>query len=1351
MIKQYSIFPACRFWCGLVFIIMPLLAKGQLSNDNAFNTTDRGFGFGDGFNGLVSAVQLQADGKVLVGGMFTSYSGAPRRGIARLKGNDKGLDSLFQVGTGFGGGFPGKIAVQPDGHILVVGSFTDYNGTPANHIVRLNPDGSIDNSFSLGGVGPEPTSFPLVAVEVLSNGKIMVAGNFSTFNGVDRGLVVRLNSNGTLDLSFDAGSGGLAAGSNLRDMAIQSDGKVLVGGSFMNSFNDSTLLGPLPKLLIRLKSTGGFDPLFIPPVDFSSSNGVKSISLTTSGGIFIGGNFRVLWQNGVYNQNISLLLPSGLVDQSFKSPFLDPAKVLNKVLVQGNKVIVAGDFTAINTFKRGRIGRLSADGSVDAQFAPDSAANGIVFAVAVVPTDGKIIVGGDFNRFDQRARYGIAKISALGIFDDPFTFNSGADRPVRALVVQPDGKALIAGEFGYFNWNYSNGIVRLLPNGQHDPTFSPGFGVNGVVMAMAIQPDGKILVAGKFDSYNNIRRNGIIRLLSDGSFDQSFNAGLATNETIYAVKIQKDGKILLGGDFSTFGNQSSSGIIRLHPNGLKDNDFFVGSGFNAPVRAIALMQDSIIMVGGDFTTVQGIGRKGIVRLRNNGMISGFNAGSGISSLGTVRAIFIQKNNQIIIGGNFSSYNGIARNNIARINPNGVLDNSFDALSIINGTVFDIHVDSVSKKVTAVGDFQGNKAIGRNHIVRMKTTGARDATSGSGSGASAPISSVEETASGDLLIGGLFTDFDGEGRNRVARLNDSLVTTTTWNGLAWDFGAPDSSLHAVVEGSFNMPGFLCVDMIINSGVNFRPTTEVTVLGNCESNTSNIEGKIVLSSPDEAQLFEGTAQHLTIDNPLGVSLNGSAFVKGTLKLEQGILNTMGQSFTMVSNETATSRIAKVESGAGILGDVTVQRYVPGGQKGWRFMGPPVTGQSQADWSDDFTILESSFFLHNESGTLNSGDQVNGWEYLPGSPAAGLTLGTGYRAYLMESFFNGSSTFDNTGPIQSGDFVFPVSFSATGYGGGGWNLIANPFVCEVDWHSFSKTSIDGQIHVWNGTQYGSYSQGSEIGVNGGDRYIPSCQGFFVHASAASPALIVTEDAKPVVAQNNSFLRAAVVDHPDVIRLTLRGPAGDKDETAIRLMPQTTENFDAFFDADKLPNESLSLFSMSGDGRKTSIQARPYVDGSDIFLGYSVKMEGNYSIQLHLGEGVLDGRTWYLRDNEYGYIYSLPADYNLNFAVSGGILESNSRFSLLGVTNTTTIKKSNEESSIVVFPNPAKGYFHLLNTENVKSVSIFDLNGKQIQAPQQVDLNQIRMSTAHLPKGFYLVKIMTPDAVLTRKILVE
>jgi hypothetical protein len=96
----------------------------------------------------------------------------------------------------------------------------------------------------------------------------------------------------------------------------------------------------------------------------SVAAGVKSISLTTSGGIFIGGNFQVLWQNGIYNQNISLLLPSGLVDQSFKSPFLDPSKILNKVLVQGNKVIVAGDFTAINTVKRGRIGRLSADGSV---------------------------------------------------------------------------------------------------------------------------------------------------------------------------------------------------------------------------------------------------------------------------------------------------------------------------------------------------------------------------------------------------------------------------------------------------------------------------------------------------------------------------------------------------------------------------------------------------------------------------------------------------------------------------------------------------------------------------------------------------------------------------------------------------------------------------------------------------------------------------------------------------------------------------------------------------------------------------------------------------------------------------
>ena len=92
-----------------------------------------------------------------------------------------------------------------------------------------------------------------------------------------------------------------------------------------------------------------------------------------------------------------------------------------------------------------------------------------------------------------------------------------------------------------------------------------------------------------------------------------------------------------------------------------------------------------------------------------------------------------------------------------------------------------------------------------------------------------------------------------------------------------------------------------------------------------------------------------------------------------------------------------------------------------------------------------------------------------------------------------------------------------------------------------------------------------------------------------------------------------------------------------------------------------------------------------------------------------------------------------------------------MLGITNTADINKPNQNSSVVVFPNPAKGYFHLLNTENVKSVSIFDLNGKQIQVPQQVDLNQIRMSTAHLPKGFYMVKVMTPDAVLTRKILVE
>jgi len=579
---------------------------------------------------------------------------------------------------------------------------------------------------------------------------------------------------------------------------------------------------------------------------------------------------------------------------------------------------------------------------------------------------------------------------------------------------------------------------------------------------------------------------------------------------------------------------------------------------------------------------------------------------------------------------------------------------------------------------------------------------------------------------------------------------AVITTTIWNGTSWSSGLPDESQHAVINGYYNNSGFTCMDLTINSGFAFHPSSDVFSLGNVKSNSTLITGRVVMNSPDVSQTVEGTFSNLSIENPFGVVLSAPVRMRGTLKLNLGVLNTNGKSLTLNSNSSGTARISKIESGAGIVGNVTIERFVPGGTKGWHFMAPAVIGQNQSDWVDNFAMQPNSVFLHNEGGTLNLDDQINGWEYPPGAPNANLTLGRGYRVFLNQNFFNGSATFDNTGPIKTGNHSFNVSFSPAGYGGGGWNLIANPYPCEIDWHSFSKTAIGGQVHLWNQSQYASYSEGAGIGVNGGTRYIPSSQGFFVRSSSANPALSITEDAKPENPMTTNYFKIST-DPEDVARITLRKTGGEKDETAIRWMPQSTVNFDNFYDADKLPNDVLSVYSMTNDGRRTSIQVRPYLDGDPIDIGYGVKEEGNYTLQIHLGNDVVDGKTWFLKDNEFGSIYTLTQDYSLNFQVVGGVLQSNWRFSLIGTNNVVSTTTSLSAKGLIVFPNPSTEMVSIGNAANVKMIVVSDLTGKDLFSIQNSGLNTLQIPTSKLVSGVYFLNVQTETGFERTKFVKE
>lgn len=195
-----------------------------------------GGGVDGSFTGLdderVTCIAVQDDGQILIGGdsFSTSYNTVSRNRIARLD-TDGTLDMSFDPGTGFDYAVS-VIVVQSDHKILVGGSFNSYNGTTKNNIIRLNDDGSIDSSFN-SGTG---ANYGVYDIAIQGDGKILIVGDFTMYNGTTRNRIARLNTDGTLDATFDPGSG---PNNTAYAVSIQSGGQIVIGGSF-TQYNGTT-------------------------------------------------------------------------------------------------------------------------------------------------------------------------------------------------------------------------------------------------------------------------------------------------------------------------------------------------------------------------------------------------------------------------------------------------------------------------------------------------------------------------------------------------------------------------------------------------------------------------------------------------------------------------------------------------------------------------------------------------------------------------------------------------------------------------------------------------------------------------------------------------------------------------------------------------------------------------------------------------------------------------------------------------------------------------------------------------------------------------------------------------------
>ncbi len=191
---------------------------------------------------------------------------------------------------------------------------------------------------------------------------------------------------------------------------------------------------------------------------------------------------------------------------------------------------------------------------------------------AFAPQGEEILVGGGFRNLAGQPCGYLGRLTPDGALEP--AFNSGTDYDVYTIATQDDGKILVGGDFSLLGGQPRSGLARLNADGSLDAAFNPEVG-GGRVYSLAVQPDGKILVGGHFSTLAGQGRNNIGRLNPDGSVDTLFNPGATQNSyvSVSCLALQLDGKILVGGSFTSLGGQARTNIGRLNLNGSVDPDF----------------------------------------------------------------------------------------------------------------------------------------------------------------------------------------------------------------------------------------------------------------------------------------------------------------------------------------------------------------------------------------------------------------------------------------------------------------------------------------------------------------------------------------------------------------------------------------------------------------------------------------------------------------------------------------------------------------------------------------------------------------------------------------------------------
>ncbi|HVW20936.1 MAG TPA: delta-60 repeat domain-containing protein [Opitutaceae bacterium] len=799
-------------------------------------------------NGNVNSVLVLPDGSFYVGGGFTAIANTLTTHLALFNASAAINTAFLPQAAGVAGNSVNSIAVQPDGKVIIAGSFNSVAGATSANVARFNSDSSPDFSFnsSTDGtvnavavlangstpVAPQDPNFAWITATgalragfagdsiaqingtvdsavVQSDGSVIVAGNFRNNSGVTSNNILRLLPSGKLDSTYNPDPNNL-----ISDMVLQPDGKLIIVGSFTSLQPSGQTNSTTRNYIARLNSNGSIDTAFDP----NASAPISVVALQPDGKILIGGSFgsidpnesTTLW----VRENIARLNPDGTVDQNFNP---NASGGVDAITLQPNgQILVGGAFNWFqpnatgNNIERNFLARLNADGSVDGAFDPEP--NGLVSSI-VVQSDGRVVFGGTFSAIQPDlgttvvTRNNLARVNADGSIDN--SYDPNANGSVSVLTPGPNGELYAGGSFLTFKPNGAilpttrENLALIKADGTIDPSFDPA--PNGAIDTIQVQPDGSLVVGGSFTQLqptgaifiggsfahvSSVPAANLALLNADGSPNTNFSS--QPNGTVDALALQANGQVVIGGSFSSVGGTGRSNAARLNADNSLDGSF--NPNVNGTVDTVALQPNGQILIGGSFSSVGGAGRSNLARLNADGSLDGSFA-PAIN--GTVDAVVVQSNGQVLVGGSFSSAAGSARANLARLNADGSLDAGFNPG--VNGTVNAV-VLLANGQINVAGSFTQIGSTAALSIARLNADGSVD--SGFSANTDGTVNALALEADGKLFLGGTFTHVDGLSRFRFARLGattgatESLTVNGGFNAITWTRGGSAPELSQV---------------------------------------------------------------------------------------------------------------------------------------------------------------------------------------------------------------------------------------------------------------------------------------------------------------------------------------------------------------------------------------------------------------------------------------------------------------------------------------------------------------------------------------------------------------------------